>query len=147
MSGKKKQNTIKATVVSDGDGRLLWLGAFRPGRMHDVTALRTDGIENLLRRHPDVQAEADAGYQGLARDFPGQVSVPPKKPGKSASPEEKASWEQQRHQQSSQRICVEHAIAEPKQWRTLQRWTGRREYFQDTALAIAGLVSDRAAAR
>ena len=147
VSGKKKQNTIKATVVSDGDGRLLWLGAFRPGRMHDVTALRTDGIENLLRRHPDVQAEADAGYHGLARDFPGQVSAPPKKPGKSASPEEKASWEQQRHQQSSQRICVEHAIAEPKQWRTLQRWTGRREYFQDTALAIAGLVSDRAAAR
>jgi DDE superfamily endonuclease/Helix-turn-helix of DDE superfamily endonuclease len=147
VSGKKKQNTIKATAVSDGDGRLLWLGAFRPGRMHDVTALRTDGIEDLLRRHPDVQAEADAGYQGLARDFPGQVSAPPKKPGKSASPEETASWEQQRHQQSSQRICVEHAIAEPKQWRTLQRWTGRREYFQDTALAIAGLVSDRAAAR
>jgi len=46
-----------------------------------------------------------------------------------------------------QRICIEHAIAEPKQWRTLQRWTGRREYFQETALAIAGLVSDRAAER
>ncbi len=29
----------------------------------------------------------------------------------------------------------------------MQRWTGRREYFQETALAIAGLVSDRAAAR
>ena len=66
---------------------LLWLGAFRPGRMHDVTALRTEGIEDLLRRHPEVQAEADASYQGLARDF------------------------------------------------------------EDTALAIAGLVSDRAAAR
>jgi hypothetical protein len=33
------------------------------------------------------------------------------------------------------------------QWRTLQRWIGRREYFQETALAIAGLVSDRTAAR
>ena len=147
VSGKKKQNTIKSTAVSDGQGRLLWLGAFRPGRMHDVTALRTDGIEDLLRRHPDVQADADAGYQGLARDFPDQVSAPPKKPGKNAPPEDTARWEQQRHQQSSQRICVEHAIAEPKQWRTLQRWTGRREYFQETALAIAGLVSDRAAAR
>ena len=146
MSGKK-QNTIKATAVSGGDGRLLWPGAFRPGRMHDVTALRTGGIEDLLRRHPDVQAEADAGYQGLARDFPGQVSAPPKKPGKNAPPEETASWEQRRHRQSSRRICVGHAIAEPKQWRTLQRWTGRREYFQETALAIAGLVSDRAAAR
>lgn len=147
VSGKKKQNTIKSTAISDQDGRLLWLGAFRPGRMHDVTALRTDGIEDLLRRHPEVKAEVDAGYQGLARDFPGQVSAPPKKPRKDASPEETARWEQERHQQSSQRICIEHAIAEPKQWRTLQRWTGRREYFEETALAIAGLVSDRTAAR
>ena len=147
VSGKKKQNTIKATAVSGGDGRLLWLGAFRPGRMHDVTALRTDGIEDLLRRHPDVKAEVDAGYQGLGRDFAAQVSAPPKKPGKNAPPEETASREQRRHRQSSQRICIEHAIAEPKQWRTLQRYLGRREYFQETALAIAGLVSDRAAAR
>jgi hypothetical protein len=147
VSGKKKQNTIKSTVVSDGQGRLLWLGALRPGRMHDVTAVRTEGIEDLLRRHPDVAAEVDTGYQGLARDFPGQISAPPKQPRKDAAPEETTRWEQQRHQQSSQRICVEHAIAEPKQWRPLQRYLGRREHFEQTALAIAGLVSDRAAAR
>jgi hypothetical protein len=147
VSGKKKHNTCKATAISDGAGRLLWLGAFRPGRMHDVTALRTEGIEDLLRCHPDLSAEVDTGYQGLARDFPAQASAPPKKPGKHASPEETARWEQQRHQQSSQRICVEHAIAEPKQWRPLQRYLGRREHFEETALAIAGLVSDRAAAR
>jgi len=147
ISGKKKQNTIKSTAVSDGQGRLLWLGAFRPGRMHDATAVRTEGIEGLLRCHPDVAAEVDTGYQGLARDFPGQVSAPPKKPGKDALPEETARWEQQRHQQSSQRICVEHAIAEPKQWRPMQRYLGRRDHFQQTALAIAGLVSDRAAMR
>jgi hypothetical protein len=147
VSGKKKQNTIKPTVVSDGAGRLLWAGAFRPGRMHDVTALRTEGIEDLLRQYPDVAAEVDSGYQGLSRDFPAQVSAPPKKPGKNATADETARWEQQRHQQSSARICVEHTIAEPKQWRPLQRWTGRREYFQETALAIAGLVSDRAATR
>jgi len=147
ISGKKKQNTIKSTAVSDGQGRLLWLGAFRPGRMHDATAVRTEGIEDLLRRHPGVRAEVDTGYQGLARDFPAQVSAPPKKPGKDASPEETAHWEQQRHQQSSQQICIEHAIAEPRQWRPLQRYLGRREHFQETALAIAALVSDRAAAR
>jgi hypothetical protein len=146
-SGKKKQNTIKPAALSDGQGRLLWLGAFRPGRMHDVTAVRTEGIEDLLRAHPGVNAEADTGYQGLARDFPAQVSAPPKKPGKDAPPEETTRWEQRRHQQSSQRICIEHAIAEPKQWRSLQRYPGRREHFQETALAIAGLVSDRAAAR
>src|SRR6266496_4001181 len=51
VSGKKKQNTIKPTVVGDGDGRMLWAGATRPGRMHDATAVRTEGIEDLLRCH------------------------------------------------------------------------------------------------
>jgi DDE superfamily endonuclease/Helix-turn-helix of DDE superfamily endonuclease len=147
ISGKKKQNTIKPTAVSDGQGRLLWLGAMRPGRMHDITALRTAGIEDLLRRHPEVSAEVDAGYQGLARDFPGQVSAPPKKPRTDAPPDQTTRWQQRRKVQSSQRICIEHAIAEPKQWRSLQRYLGRREYFEDTALAIGGLVSDRCAER
>ena len=147
VSGKKKQNTIKPTAISDGRGRLLWLGAIRPGRMHDVTALRTEGIEDLLRRHPDVTADVDSGYQGLARDFPGQITAPPKKPARTPRPARSPSWEAARQQQSSRRICIEHAIAEPKQWRTLQRYIGRREHFADTALAIAGLVSDRAAAR
>ncbi|WP_331718596.1 hypothetical protein OG985_49335 (plasmid) [Streptomyces sp. NBC_00289] len=42
---------------------------------------------------------------------------------------------------------MEHANAEHKQWRTLQRYIGRREYFDETFAAIAGLVSDRAAER
>jgi hypothetical protein len=147
VSGKKKQNTIKPTAIGDGRGRLLWLGAIRPGRMHDATALRTEGIEDLLRAYPEVTADVDSGYQGLARDFPGQITAPPKKPGKDATPGQVTEREAARKQQSSRRICIEHAIAEPKQWRTLQRYTGRREYFQDTALAIGGLVSDRCANR
>ncbi len=147
VSGKKKQNTIKPTAIGDGQGRLLWLGAIRPGRMHDATALRTEGIEDLLGRHPGVTADVDSGYQGLARDFPGQITAPPKKPGKDATPSQVTEREAARKQQSSRRICIEHAIAEPRQWRTLQRYTGRREYFEDTALAIGGLVSDRCANR
>jgi DDE superfamily endonuclease/Helix-turn-helix of DDE superfamily endonuclease len=147
VSGKKKQHTKKPTVISDGAGRLLWAGAIRPGRMHDVTAVRSEGIEEQLRRYPQVQAEVDSGYQGLARDFPAQVSAPPTRPGHHVPPQELAVWEHQRKAQSSQRICVEHAIAEPKQWRSLQRYIGRREYFDETFLAIAGLVSDRTALR
>ncbi len=167
VSGKKKQNTIKPTVVGDGDGRMLWAGATRPGRMHDATAVRTEGIEDLLRCrrmhdatavrtegiedllrcHPQVNAEVDSGYQGLARDFPDQISAPPRKPAKDAPTEQVATHEQARKQQSSRRICVEHTIAEPKQWRPLQRYIGRREYFDETFQAIAGLVSDRTALR
>lgn len=147
VSGKKKQNTGKATIISDGRGRLLWCGAVRPGRMHDATAMRTEGVEDLLRQYPKVKAQVDSGYQGLARDFPDQVTAPPKKPPKDADDTQRAGYNTARHAQSSQRICVEHAIAEPKQWRTLQRYIGRREHFEDTMLAVAGLVSDRCAER
>ena len=145
VSGKKKQNTKKAAVVTDEQGRTLWAGAFRPGRMHDQTAVRTEGIADLFTRYPQVRAKVDAGYQGLAKEFPGQVQAPPLKPKKDAAPEETAACEEQRHRQSSQRICVEHANAEHKQWRTLRRYLGRREHFDETCTAIAGLVSDRAA--
>jgi hypothetical protein len=89
----------------------------------------------------------DAGYRGLRRDHPGQVSVPPAKPAKDAAPEMIQAWEHTRHAQSSTRICVEHAIADSKNWRPLQRWIGRREDLPQTIQAIGSLVSDRAAAR
>ena len=147
VSGKKKMNTKKATVITDGRGRTLWAGAFRPGRMHDQTAVRTEGIADLFRQHPQAKAKVDAGYRGLAKEFPDQVQAPPLKPKKDAPPEEAAAYETERHRQSSERICVEHANAEHKQWRTLQRYLGRREHFDETYTAIAGLVSDRAAER
>ena len=96
---------------------------------------------------PQVKAKVDAGYRGLAKEFPDQVQAPPLKPKKDATPEETAAYEAERHKQSSERICVEHANAEHKQWRTLQRYLGRREDFDKTFLAVAGLVSDRAAER
>jgi DDE superfamily endonuclease/Helix-turn-helix of DDE superfamily endonuclease len=147
VSGKKKQNTKKATVITDPQGRTLWAGAFRPGRMHDQTAVRTEGIADSFTQFPQVKAKVDAGYRGLAKEFPDQVQAPPLKPKKDATPEETAAYEAERHKQSSERICVEHANAEHKQWRTLQRYLGRREDFDETFLAVAGLVSDRAAER
>jgi DDE superfamily endonuclease/Helix-turn-helix of DDE superfamily endonuclease len=147
VSGKKRQNAKKATVITDQKGRTLWAGAFRPGRMHDQTAVRTEGIADLFTRYPQVRAKVDAGYRGLAKEFPDQVQAPPLKPKKDATPEETAAYEEQRHKQSSERICVEHANAEFKQWRPLQRFTGRRDEFEETFLAIGGLVSDRAAER
>ena len=34
VSGKRRQNTIKTTTISDGQGRTLRSRATRPGRMH-----------------------------------------------------------------------------------------------------------------
>jgi hypothetical protein len=147
VSGKKKQNTIKSTTISDGHGRTLWAGAVRPGRIHDQTTVKIEGIQDLLRQHPMVTATVDAGYQGLAKAFGDQVHAPPPKPSKDAPAEQIAVYYAARKQPSSRRICVEQAIAEPKQWRSLHRWIGRRDYDAQAHLAVAGLVSDRAARR
>jgi hypothetical protein len=40
VSGKKRQNTIKTTTFSDHQGRTLFSGVARPGRMHDQSATR-----------------------------------------------------------------------------------------------------------
>jgi hypothetical protein len=37
ISEKMRQNTKKATVITDDKGRTLGAGAFRPGRQHDRT--------------------------------------------------------------------------------------------------------------
>ncbi|MGW1519813.1 transposase family protein [Streptomyces sp. NPDC002287] len=136
-----------ATTISDGQGRLLWSGADRPGCMHDQTAMRTEGIAEQFRLHPKVTAEVDEGYRGLANEFPDQISAPPKKPKGDAPLGEQYAWREMRRRQSSERICVEHANAEVRQWRPLQRYTGPREDYAATHQAIASLVSDGSARR
>jgi hypothetical protein len=145
VSGKLKQNTIKTTVAADQHGATLWVGATRPGRMHDLTTARVEGIDALLDAYPDVNLLVDAGYQGLARDHHDQVYAPPLKLRPGAPAEQQTAWEHDRKHQSSQRIAVEHTIAELKWWRVLQRFTGRRELLPETINAIASLVSDKSA--
>ncbi|MDT0484671.1 transposase family protein [Streptomyces doebereineriae] len=147
VSGKRRQNTVKTTTFSDGQGRILLSGVVRPGRMHDQTAVRTEGIAEQLRLHPSVKSQADAGYAGLAKEFPDQVTAPPKKPKDDACDGDKRAWSEARRRQSSARICVEHTNAELRQRAPLRRFTGRREIYAETHLAIAGLVSDRPAQR
>src|SRR6185436_11092505 len=102
----------------DGHGRPLWCGAIRPGHMHDQTAVRTEGIDDLLDAYPEVEILVDSGYSGLAKRHPGQVIAPPLKPKKHAPADELAAYETARKAQSSQRIPAEHAISQLKWWRT-----------------------------
>ncbi|WP_371536056.1 transposase family protein [Streptomyces sp. NBC_00466] len=63
VSGKKKQNTIKTTTFSDPQGRTLFSGVVRPGRMHDQTAVRTEGIAEQFHR-PQSQGRSRRGLPG-----------------------------------------------------------------------------------
>ncbi|MFD9420739.1 transposase family protein [Streptomyces goshikiensis] len=143
VSGKKKQNTMKATVVADHQGRTLWTDALRPGRMHDATAARNEGIGNCFQHFSEVEVLLDDGYLGLRRDHPGQAVTPPRKGNKISPPEVLEARLQARHRHSSKRITVEHALADHKRWKQLTRWTHRRENLPATYQAVAGLVSDR----
>jgi DDE superfamily endonuclease len=96
VSGKRKQNTIKLTTCGDAAGQTLWTGAARPGRMHDQTAVKTEGVCDLLAQHPTVKVHVDEGYRGLATAFPDQVCTPPRKPPKDATAEPLARYERAR---------------------------------------------------
>jgi hypothetical protein len=115
--------------------------------MHDQTAVKTEGIADLLSQRSTVKVRVDEGYRGLATAFPEQALAPPRKPPKDAPAEVMDAWKQARTRPSSRRICVAHAIAEHKHWRSLQRWIGRRASYAETYLAVASLVSDQAARR
>ncbi|MDG9703322.1 transposase [Streptomyces sp. DH37] len=55
----------------------------------------------------------------------------------------RSQWERERPWHSSDRITVEHALADHKRWKQLTRWAHRRDRLPDTYRAIAGLVSGR----
>jgi hypothetical protein len=119
--------------------------------MHDQTAVRTEGITEQFRQHPAVKAIFDDGYRGARERVP--------RPGLGPAPQaegpgrrhraltERYGWREHRRRQSSRRICVEHANAEHRQWRPLQRYTQRRETYGETHRAIAALVCDRSVKR
>ncbi|MYW42914.1 IS5/IS1182 family transposase, partial [Streptomyces sp. SID161] len=104
-------------------------------------------LAEQFRLHPKVTAEVDDGYPGPADEFPGQISAPPKKPKGNAPLGEQYAWREMRRWQSSERICVEHANAELRRWRPLQRHNGPREDCAATHQAIASPVSDRSTRR
>ncbi|GAB1338417.1 hypothetical protein ACE1SV_50070 [Streptomyces sp. E-15] len=54
---------MNVQVVTDPDGRLLWLSPALPGRSHDLTAARIHRIIRICERQ-GVPILADLAYQG-----------------------------------------------------------------------------------
>ncbi len=74
VSGETRANTVKALVITDATGRLLFCGQTRPGAIHDLTQVRQAGLVELLALIPGVILLADAGYQGLSARPPVRCS-------------------------------------------------------------------------
>jgi len=142
VSGKTKQNAVKAMVLTDAEGRVLFCSPVRPGSCADITQARQLGLDQLLAEGPFMEILADAGYQGMGAQTGGRVVTPPHRKFKKNAP----AWYEERHEQqrkahSSRRIRVEHGIAHLKNWRALARHLGRREHMSDIVQAVAGLLS------
>jgi hypothetical protein len=135
ISGKNKQNAVKTTVVTNGDGRVLFRGPTRPGNCADITHARQSGLARLLADGPPVEILADVGSQGLGAQTGGRVITPPHRTFRNAPDWYEEMYERQRKAHSSRRIRVEHGIAHPKNRRAPARRLG------DTVQAVAGLLS------
>ncbi|WP_405467653.1 transposase family protein [Streptomyces canus] len=142
VSGKTKQNAVKAMVLTDAEGRMLFCSPVQPGSCADITQARQLGLVQLLADGPFMEILADAGYQGMGAQTGGRVVTPPHRKFKKNAP----AWYEERHElarkaHSSRRIRVEHGIAHLKNWRALTRHLGRREHMSDIVQAVAGLLS------
>lgn len=147
INGAKRRNTIKGTIIGDQTGRLLWAGAVRPGRMHDQTALKTEGIDDLLDHFPAVRIWADQAYRGLSRDHPGQVITKLDLLPDTADQDLQDLIVDLRKLHCQQRIPIEQIIGRMKNWTALTRWHARRDALPETFIAVATLVSDLTAKR
>ncbi|MFF7618033.1 transposase family protein, partial [Streptomyces lavendulae] len=65
ISGKNKQNAVKAMILTDASGKLLFCSPAQPASCADITHARQLGLVKHLTGGPAVEILADAGYQGL----------------------------------------------------------------------------------
>ncbi|MFF8848205.1 transposase family protein [Streptomyces sp. NPDC015127] len=133
ISGKNKQNAVKAMVLTAGAGRVPFCSPARPGSCADITHARQLGLVKLLADGPALEILPDAGYQGLGAQTGGCVVTPPHRKFKKNAPD----WYEEIHARQrkahcSRRIRVEHGIAHLRHWRALARHLGRREHMSDT---------------
>lgn len=61
-SHKHRRHGVNVQVVTDPDGRLLWISPALPGRTHDLTAARTHRIIRICERQ-GVPVLADRAYR------------------------------------------------------------------------------------
>ncbi|KOG55310.1 transposase, partial [Streptomyces virginiae] len=87
ISGKNKQNAVKAMVLTDASGRLLFCSPAQPASCTDITHARQLGLVKHLAGGPAVEILADAGYQGLGARTGGQVVTPPHRKFKKNPPD------------------------------------------------------------
>jgi hypothetical protein len=143
-SGKKKQHTLKNTVMSLPDTLIVFLGRTLSGHHHDYTMLQQEFPPDV-DWFSDLHVRVDRGYLGIQSDYRGeQIAIPTKKPRKSHKNPNPLLSEEHRaaHTALSRvRIFIEHAIGGMKRYNILvHTFRNRIEHFEDDVIGVcAGL--------
>lgn len=143
-SGKTKAHVVKATVVSDGSRRPLWVEAnpTADGRTNDIAMLRAQaGLLAMLAVAVTAGAVvlADRGYQTLWKDLGTErVETPIYRTRYRALTNDEVRYNREL---SSRRMPVEHAIGAMKWWHALDYWRRPAAAFARTSQAVGVLAT------
>ncbi|MER8199062.1 transposase [Streptomyces microflavus] len=132
-SHKRRRHGVNVQVVTDPDGRLLWLSPALPGRTHDLTAARTHRIIRICERQ-GVPILADLAYQGGG---PWVTTGIKRRPLQELSLTDKT----RNRALAAARAPVERGVARLKSWRIFRR--SRCSPNRMTSIAKAVLTLER----
>jgi IS5 family transposase len=141
-SGKKKRHTVKNQVVCTPGGRIGSVSRTAPGRTHDLTVLRHDGV--LDRLPADAGVMTDKGYVGVDKDAGRRPVVIPAKATRNhpLTDDQKAA----NRVISRCRVVVEHVMAQLNRFGVL-RQVFRSVFGRHTQVfRVVALLVDRRAA-
>lgn len=135
-SGKKKQHTLKAQVVSDGKGEVLDIEAGHRGPISDLKLYEQSQLKERLPE--PLRNKPLLGDKAYADQKHPEITTPTKKPkGGELTPEQK----EQNREISKQRVRVEHGIRRLKGFRILRdQYRMTTGIFPTVASAVVGLI-------
>lgn len=143
-SGKKKDHTVKNTVISTKDKVIRFVGHTMSGSNHDFAMLKKE-FPSDKPWFKDVLLYLDLGYTGILNQYEGDdIQIPHRKPRKSKNNQNPQLTEEQREYNRTVgkiRIFVENSIAGLKRYNILVHdFRNKKDNFVDDTIAIcAGL--------
>jgi IS5 family transposase len=141
-SGKKKRHTIKNQVACTPGGRIVSVSTTAPGRTHDLTVLRYNGLLDRLPESAGVMT--DKGYIGVSADAGARAVVIPIRASKNhpLTDEQKASNRViNRH-----RVVVEHVNAQLSRFQVLRQMFRSAFGRHTRVFRVVALLVDRRSA-
>ncbi len=140
-NGKKKDHTVKNTVISNSDKVILFLGFTVVGSTHDYSLLKQE-FNPDLDWFSQLSVWIDLGYLGFGKDFNVKIlKLPHKKPRKSKkNPNPRLEdWQKEENRMISKfRVLVENAIGGIKRYNILNAvYRNKNENMRDKVMSIA----------